>query len=805
MTSRPPVNPYIAGSPVTGTEMFYGRDDVFSFIRRNLIGRHRDSPILLYGQRRTGKTSVLYQLHRQLGTGYRCIFIDLHGLDLTGMGNFLLDIANSISRGLQREHQLTVPVPDDKTFLANPRSVFDTVFLDAVWSVLGKDHLVLMMDEVVRLDEEIKAGRIGREVFDYLRHLMQHHAQLNFVFSLGSNLEGMRKDYAFLFNVALHHRISFLEPTAARDLIIEPVREHYQVTPEAVTKIMRITSGHPYYTQLLCHCLFDRWSRSPKPVMTEADVEEVLSDAIELGSANLTYVWEDSTPEEQAVMAGIAAAMHGEACSVTLDDARESWQAVDVLLPAREGTRALHSLIDREVVAGNRAYAFTVDLQRLWLEQHRRLEWVKEELADNVGQWKRSAELWPSDAIPAVGRTDTKAGRPARARKIFRSRRYLALLAALIAAAGYLAAASVAHLAPFTATQTIPQGLIQLLPGDLPQNPSECGTGSPPSGWKAPGLTLTLHCTDAGLPGGNIYAYQMDNSTDSHTAWDNFNAWWGFVPQSAASTCPPKAGDEGIQEFSENLPQKDQQTLECGTLNVDGHTVPAQALSYPANVAGFVVAQGAPGSSLAALITWWNRPSRAAPPSSRPTAPPSARPTGPTLAAGVAPLMQLLPSDVNPGNCGKAAKPSWATPGLVTSLSCYDSGVSNNGDSILAFQMDNSTDYQMSWSNFNTYAGFNPNASLSCPPSGSAKVGQTGWDDTTSKNWFPAATGQTLECGYLYYNGSSNKPEPTYAWSFPSEDAYIIAIGDPNTTFSAIDKWWTNNAEPNASPKPVTP
>ena len=50
---------------------------------------------------------------------------------------------------------------------------------------LGENHhLVLMMDEVVRLDEEVRAGLLEREVFDYLRHLMQHFERLNFIFSL---------------------------------------------------------------------------------------------------------------------------------------------------------------------------------------------------------------------------------------------------------------------------------------------------------------------------------------------------------------------------------------------------------------------------------------------------------------------------------------------------------------------------------------------------------------------------------------------------------------------------------------------
>jgi hypothetical protein len=577
--------------------MFYGRADVFAFIRRNLIGQHRDSPILLYGQRRTGKTSVLYQLHRQLGPGYRCIFIDLHGLDLTGMGNFLLDIANSISRGLQREYQLTVQVPDDEIFLANPRSAFETAFLDAVWSVLGKDHLVLMIDEAVRLDEEVRAGRIEREIFDYLRHLMQHYAQLNFIFSLGSNLEGMRKEYAFLFSVSLYHRISFLESAASRDLIIEPVREHYQVAPQAVTKIARITSGHPYYTQLICHCLFDQWSRAPKPVMTEADVNAVLSDAIELGSPNLTYVWEDSTSEEQAVMAGMAAAMQGEACSVTLDDARQSWQAVDVLLPAREGARALHSLTDREIVSGSNAYSFTVDLLRLWLEKHRRLDWVKEELAETANQWNSSARTTRRD-------------------------RYLAIAAVIVLVVGYLTTAAVAHVFPFSTSAspptqnrtTQPAPLVQLLPLDV--KPANCVIEQK-AGWGTRGLVKSLNCYDSALPNGRIFAYQFDSSTSFKASWSDFNTWWPFKPPSG-SGCPPSSGDtQGKKSWNDTgsggssyHPSVSGRTLECGYLG-SNRNQPAYAWSFPTEDA-YIVALGNPNMSFAALQIWWTNNSEPA-------------------------------------------------------------------------------------------------------------------------------------------------------------------------------------------------
>ena len=207
-----------------------------------------------------------------------------------------------------------------------------------------------------------------------------------------------------MFSVTLYRRISFLEPAAARALITQPVRDHYQVMDDAVEKILQITSGHPYYTQLVCHCVFDRWLRSPTPAMTVADVDAVLAEAIELGSANLTYVWEDSAPEEQAMMAGMAAVMQSRGRPATVQQVREAWRKVGVTLPEGDIVRAVRRLTSREVVAGEQAYSFSVDLQRRWLEKHRRLEWVKEELAETVREWDRPAEAGPGTRTAALPR-----------------------------------------------------------------------------------------------------------------------------------------------------------------------------------------------------------------------------------------------------------------------------------------------------------------------------------------------------------------------------------------------------------------
>lgn len=98
-----PTNPYIAGNPITGTEMFFGREDVFRFVRETLVGRYQDNPIVLYGGRRTGKTSVLYQMDRHLDPRYVPVFVDLQSISLEGLGEMLWGIARQAARALRRQ------------------------------------------------------------------------------------------------------------------------------------------------------------------------------------------------------------------------------------------------------------------------------------------------------------------------------------------------------------------------------------------------------------------------------------------------------------------------------------------------------------------------------------------------------------------------------------------------------------------------------------------------------------------------------------------------------------------------------
>ena len=387
-----PVNPYIAGNPVTGEAMFFGRESVFAFVRQALIGQHRDNVIVIYGQRRTGKTSALYQMRRHLDPRYLCIFVDLHGLALTGIDSFLWDLASTIIRALRREHQIELPPLKRAEFKLDARASFENDFLPQVWAAIGDRRILLMLDEAIRLQEQIDAGKLDKSVFEYLRHLMQHSDRLNFLFALGSGLEEMEKEYAFLFSVGLYRKISFLTHDAATALITQPVKEFYKLEPATVDTIFSITSGHPYFTQLLCHGLFNHWLEHRRPTLRPEDVTDILNEAVERGLAVLKQVWDDSLPGEQALMAALATNLAKRNHPTNLAETDRVWAALGVTLPVDERAKAVRSLVARDVIVGDEKYMFAVELQRLWISKYKKLEWVKEELAPTLRRWQVAPE-----------------------------------------------------------------------------------------------------------------------------------------------------------------------------------------------------------------------------------------------------------------------------------------------------------------------------------------------------------------------------------------------------------------------------
>ncbi|MDM8531421.1 tetratricopeptide repeat protein [Anaerolineales bacterium HSG25] len=373
-------NPYIVGSPIKGKEMFFGRDDIFEKICRHLMGKHRDNPIIIQGQRRTGKTSVLYQMERYLNARageerYQTVMLDLQGMDLSQLDAFLLDLAFTIEDALIDRYDL--PELDEKPFEANARKAFRDYLL-TVQTATGI-RLVLMFDEAMRFEEAILNSSMEREIFDHLRHLIQHTPDICFVFSLGSKLESLQSDYTLTLNNAITLEVSFLEQASAHKLITEPVAGLYSFDEAAISRLLTLTSGHPYFTQIICHTIFARWEQARFKRVTVADIDDsLLDEATRLAVVNLKYVWDEAKPNEKFVLSALAEMGSNKASPKTIE---KHLKQAEIPLSAKNISHALQELRNREVVALPRMH---VALVERWLAKEKPLQSVRGELHEFV-------------------------------------------------------------------------------------------------------------------------------------------------------------------------------------------------------------------------------------------------------------------------------------------------------------------------------------------------------------------------------------------------------------------------------------
>jgi hypothetical protein len=369
------INPYIAGSPVRDPAMYFGRERVFETVRGCLVESHPSQIVVLHGQRRMGKTSTLYQLDHHLPEHYVPVLIDLQGMSLDGLDNLLWEMAQVIRRKLRREVNIVLAREDRETWFAAPEQGIKR-FFGAIGQQVGDRHIVLMFDETMLLADKIDAGALEDRVYACLADLLAEHTFLDFCFSIGSKVTLMEDELTSLSRPAVYCELTFLEPQAARALICEPVRGVLDYDPGAVEHILTLTSGQPYYTQLVCHELFRYMQSQRRHGVTQADVDAVRPGIVDMATAQLHYLWDKTPRLGQHVLLALAEIEEQGARAFTVQQIGHLLLQHGIVASDTEIEATLTSLDKRYIVNRQGHYAFHIDLFRHWILQHQRLEWM---------------------------------------------------------------------------------------------------------------------------------------------------------------------------------------------------------------------------------------------------------------------------------------------------------------------------------------------------------------------------------------------------------------------------------------------
>ncbi len=363
--------PYVTGTPLKTKEMFFGRQDVFTYVREHLLGAYQNNIIVLHGQRRTGKTSVLYRLPEVLQDTHYCVLLDMQGTAVRSEAELFYTFSDEIAYALEREG-IQVQLPPRQEYEAQPEFTFRSRFLRSLYPALGEKRLLLLFDEFEELQGLVEAGHLGTGIFPFLRNLMQHEEKVDFLFSGTHKLEELAAEYwSILFNIATYKKISFLEPDEVRRLITEPVAPYgMEYDPLAVEQILRVTAGHPFLTQLVCHEMVAYHNEVERSYLTVADVDTVLERIAERGEAHFKYIWSEADSQERAVMLALAELLaHNEGASAGEIAALSTRRGRP--LEDETALSALLRLESRDIVArlapGSERFRFYIDLVRRWV------------------------------------------------------------------------------------------------------------------------------------------------------------------------------------------------------------------------------------------------------------------------------------------------------------------------------------------------------------------------------------------------------------------------------------------------------
>ncbi len=378
-----PINPYVAGAPLRGSEGFFGRRDIMAWVERELRNPATNA-LVLTGQRRIGKTSILLQLQRSLPSDtFFPVYFDLQDQAARPLAQVLADLADVVAERIGLE-----PPPPDA--FDDQGRFFRETFLPQVYDALGPHRRpVILLDEFDVLDRgtdiPLPETAAMRALFPFLRRMIDEDPRTAFVFAVGRRPEDLSIDFTATFKTSLVREVWVLDRESAEELVRQAERNRtLRFTDRAVVRILGLTNCHPYFTQLLCQRIWERAYRNNPPTPPTIDgeaVEAAVPDALRTGEQAILWLWNGLSPGEKIYAAGLAI-LSSEGEDIPEERVIQLLTSHATRLHTREVEEAPRRLVHRRILdeVGERNHRFTIELFRRWVRANRPVREVKDEL-----------------------------------------------------------------------------------------------------------------------------------------------------------------------------------------------------------------------------------------------------------------------------------------------------------------------------------------------------------------------------------------------------------------------------------------
>jgi HAMP domain-containing protein len=377
-------NPYLFGNPIKNKEMFFGRRAEFALAREKLARAAGGVTLVFFGDRRSGKTSILYQLKNgELGNDFVTVFVDLQGLaTVTSEEEFYESVAVEISEAVPAAKSSPIwPVGKGAKGFRE--------FLHRILHSLRDKRLVILFDEYETIDVLINRDCLSAQVVLFLASLTEAEPPISFVLSGSRSIEQqLSPNWAALIPKSYAIEVGLLSREDALALIQNPLAGLVEFDFGIPIGIVRLTGGHPYYTQVVCQNLVDHLNRVRHNLCDARNLVAVVDEVLQNPPPQMLYFWKQLAIPEKITLSLLAEALGDEGSSATTVDLMARVAEYPVGEPITE--YMLRQILDlfsakrhlEEPEKGR--FRFQLDLFRLWIRRAHSMWQVLREEAKTV-------------------------------------------------------------------------------------------------------------------------------------------------------------------------------------------------------------------------------------------------------------------------------------------------------------------------------------------------------------------------------------------------------------------------------------
>lgn len=269
------------------SDMFYGRESIIASILEAIVA-NRKNQIAIYGQKRSGKSSLLNKimgkLESDVDNSVFCGKFNLQGLSDNEPNPtmwILKEIATALTRGIRKKGIKSITQSTISNYFCKEQDPFNALrdFIEHLNNMdeIKNSHFVVFIDEFTYLYQLIKEGKLGK---DFMRRwiALVETPGINFqtiVAAQDTLPHFMNESYASnYFNKFSKEPLAYLTKEESLQLIKDPIQNviFLNHTDEL---IYEYTSGSAFFTQIFCTRLVDYLNLKTTHIVGKEDIENV--------------------------------------------------------------------------------------------------------------------------------------------------------------------------------------------------------------------------------------------------------------------------------------------------------------------------------------------------------------------------------------------------------------------------------------------------------------------------------------------------------------------------------------------------